>query len=67
VLVAGDEFGPLGGVSGSDSFLLVPEAARATAVSVAAFDSVAGAARRRRVTLLPVRRTVRFGSDDALR
>lgn len=36
VLVAGDEFGPLGGVPGSDSFLLVPEAARATAVSVGA-------------------------------
>ena len=34
VLVAGDEFGPLGGLPGSDSFLLVPEAARATAVSV---------------------------------
>ena len=26
VLVAGDEFGPLGGLPGSDSFLLVPEA-----------------------------------------
>ena len=36
VLVAGDEFGPLGGVTGSDSFLLVPEAARATALSVGA-------------------------------
>jgi glycosyl hydrolase family 65 len=36
VLVAGDEFGPLGGLSGSDSFLLVAEAARATAVSVGA-------------------------------
>jgi trehalose/maltose hydrolase-like predicted phosphorylase len=36
VLVAGDEFGPLGGLPGSDSFLLVPEAARATAVSVGA-------------------------------
>jgi trehalose/maltose hydrolase-like predicted phosphorylase len=36
VLVAGDEFGPLGGLLGSDSFLLVPEAARATAVSVGA-------------------------------
>lgn len=34
VLVAGDEFGPLGGVPGSDAHLLVPEAARATAVSV---------------------------------
>jgi trehalose/maltose hydrolase-like predicted phosphorylase len=33
-LVAGDEFGPLGGLPGSDSLLLVPEAARATAVSV---------------------------------
>ena len=28
VLVAGDEFGPLGGLPGSDSFLLVPRAAR---------------------------------------
>jgi trehalose/maltose hydrolase-like predicted phosphorylase len=36
VLVAGDEFGPLGGLVGSDSLLLVPEAARATAVSVGA-------------------------------
>lgn len=34
VLVGGDEFGPLGGVPGSDAKLLVPEAARATAVSV---------------------------------
>ena len=34
VLVSGDEFGPLGGLQGSDSLLLVPEAARATAVSV---------------------------------
>jgi trehalose/maltose hydrolase-like predicted phosphorylase len=36
VLVAGDEFGTLGGLPGSDSFLLVPEAVRATAVSVGA-------------------------------
>ena len=36
VLVAGDEFGPLGGLPGSDSLLLVPEASRATAVSVGA-------------------------------
>ncbi|MGZ4418555.1 MAG: glycosyl hydrolase family 65 protein, partial [Gaiellaceae bacterium] len=36
VLVAGDEFGQLGGLTGSDSFLLVPEGARATAVSVGA-------------------------------
>ncbi len=36
VLIAGDEFGPLGGLTGSDSFLLVPEAVRATAVSVGA-------------------------------
>ncbi len=36
VLVAGDEFGPLGGLPGSDSLLLVREAARATAVSVGA-------------------------------
>jgi len=34
VLVGGDEFGPLGGLPGSDSLLLVPAAARATAVSV---------------------------------
>jgi trehalose/maltose hydrolase-like predicted phosphorylase len=34
VLIAGDEFGPLGGLPGSDSFLLVPEAERAVAVSV---------------------------------
>lgn len=34
VLVAGDEFGPLGGLAGSDSLLLVPEAARSTVVSV---------------------------------
>lgn len=34
VLIAGDEFGPLGGLTGSDSFLLVEEGARATAVSV---------------------------------
>jgi trehalose/maltose hydrolase-like predicted phosphorylase/hydroxymethylpyrimidine pyrophosphatase-like HAD family hydrolase len=36
VLVAGDEFGPLGGLPGSDSLLLVPEGARATAVTVGA-------------------------------
>jgi trehalose/maltose hydrolase-like predicted phosphorylase len=36
VLVAGDEFGGLGGLPGSDSFLLVPEAARSTAASVGA-------------------------------
>ena len=36
VLVAGDEFGTLGGLPGSDSLLLVSEAARATAVSVGA-------------------------------
>jgi trehalose/maltose hydrolase-like predicted phosphorylase len=34
VLVGGDEFGPLGGLPGSDSFLLVPEASRAVAISV---------------------------------
>jgi trehalose/maltose hydrolase-like predicted phosphorylase/hydroxymethylpyrimidine pyrophosphatase-like HAD family hydrolase len=34
VLVAGDEFGPLGGLPGSDSLLLPPEAERAVAVSV---------------------------------
>jgi trehalose/maltose hydrolase-like predicted phosphorylase len=36
VLVGGDEFGPLGGLQGSDSFLLVPQAARSTVVSVGA-------------------------------
>jgi len=36
VLIAGDEFGQLGGLPGSDSLLLVPEANRATAVSVGA-------------------------------
>ena len=39
VLVAGDEFGPLGGLTGSDSLLLVPEGSRATAVSVGAEPS----------------------------
>jgi trehalose/maltose hydrolase-like predicted phosphorylase len=34
VLVAGDEFGPLGGLEGSDSYLLVPQATRATVFSV---------------------------------
>jgi trehalose/maltose hydrolase-like predicted phosphorylase len=34
VVVVGDEFGSLGGLPGSDSHLLVPEAARATIVSV---------------------------------
>jgi trehalose/maltose hydrolase-like predicted phosphorylase len=34
VLVVGDEFGPLGGLPGSDSSLLPAEAARAVAVSV---------------------------------
>lgn len=34
VLLAGDEFGPLGGAMGSDARLLVSEAARAIAVSV---------------------------------
>jgi hypothetical protein len=36
VLVAGDEFGPLGGLIGSDAFLLVPEAIGATVLSVGA-------------------------------
>ena len=36
VLIAGDEFGPVGGITGSDAFLLVPEGARATALSVGA-------------------------------
>lgn len=34
VLVGGDEFGPLGGVPGSDSLMLVDDLARAAAVSV---------------------------------
>ena len=34
VLVVGDEMGPLGGLPGSDSLLLVPEAAAVTAASV---------------------------------
>lgn len=36
VLIGGDEFGPLGDAPGSDSLMLVPEAARCTAVSVGA-------------------------------
>jgi trehalose/maltose hydrolase-like predicted phosphorylase len=36
ILVVGDEFGSLGGLQGSDSFLLVPELDRATGVSVGA-------------------------------
>ena len=36
VLIAGDEFGPVGGLTGSDSFLLVPEGSRAIAMSVGA-------------------------------
>ena len=36
VLVVGDEFGPLGGLPGSDSLLLVPEASRSPAISVGA-------------------------------
>ena len=36
VLVAGDEYGPLGGMIGSDSYLLIREAERATALSVGA-------------------------------
>ena len=34
VLIAGDEFGRLGGLEGNDSLLLVPETARSTAVTV---------------------------------
>jgi trehalose/maltose hydrolase-like predicted phosphorylase len=34
VLIAGDEFGPLGGLAGSDALLLVPATRRATVVSV---------------------------------
>ena len=36
VLIAGDEFGALGGLPGSDSLMLVPETARSPAVSVGA-------------------------------
>jgi trehalose/maltose hydrolase-like predicted phosphorylase len=36
VLIAGDEMGSLGGLPGSDSLMLVPEARRATAISVGA-------------------------------
>src|SRR5664279_5734073 len=36
VLVAGDEFGPIGGVTGSDAPMLVPEILRAVAISVGA-------------------------------
>jgi trehalose/maltose hydrolase-like predicted phosphorylase len=38
-LVAGDEFGPLGGLPGSDSFLLVPEGEAAAVISVGAEPS----------------------------
>lgn len=34
VLIAGDEFGPIGGASGSDALMLVPEVARAAVISV---------------------------------
>ena len=34
VLVVGSDFGPAGGIAGSDSLLLIPEAARMIAVSV---------------------------------
>ncbi len=34
VLIGGDEFGPLGGVPGSDSFMVSEDAARSTVVSV---------------------------------
>ncbi|MBD0293281.1 MAG: glycoside hydrolase family 65 protein [Jiangellaceae bacterium] len=36
VLVSGDEFGPVGGVVGSDSLMVVPELARAVVVTVGA-------------------------------
>jgi hypothetical protein len=50
VLIAGDEFGSLGGLPGSDSLMLVPEAQRSTAVSVGAEPTGAPAdvLRRRR-------------------
>ena len=38
MLIAGDEFGALGELVGSDSYLLVAEAGRATAVSVGAAE-----------------------------
>jgi trehalose/maltose hydrolase-like predicted phosphorylase len=47
--VAGDEFGPLGGLPGSDSLMLVPEAGRAVAVTVGAEPTGAPAG----VTALP--------------
>lgn len=34
VLLGGDEFGPIGGVAGSDSLMVVPELARAVVISV---------------------------------
>lgn len=34
VLIAGDEFGSMGGVRGSDAWMLIPEASRSLAVSV---------------------------------
>jgi len=34
VLVGGDEFGPMGGVTGSDSMMLIPEFARSSVMSV---------------------------------
>ncbi|HKE52376.1 MAG TPA: hypothetical protein VKE25_12785, partial [Actinomycetes bacterium] len=34
ILIGGDEFGPIGGVVGSDSLMLVPELDRAVAISV---------------------------------
>ena len=34
VLVAGDEFGTIGGVPGSDSWMLIPDAQRSSAISV---------------------------------
>ncbi|MGH8837180.1 MAG: hypothetical protein ACRDWG_19625, partial [Actinomycetes bacterium] len=34
ILIGGDEFGPIGGVIGSDSLMLVPELERAIAISV---------------------------------
>jgi trehalose/maltose hydrolase-like predicted phosphorylase len=36
VLIGGDEFGPLGGLPGSDSLMLVPQLSRAVVVSVGA-------------------------------
>ena len=45
VLIAGDEFGPLGGLAGSDSFMLVPSGATAVSVGVEPSGVPAGVVR----------------------